>query len=73
MLKNYFDTDWYNHIKSMDNLVMKATVIVTELFKNDLDKGGNSYLLHLLSVLPVLKWVKWQVQSLQEKQVFLVV
>lgn len=50
MLKNYFDESRYEHIKSLDDLVMKATIIVTDLFKNDIDKGGNSYLLHLLYV-----------------------
>lgn len=55
MLKNYFEESKYEHIKNMEDLVMKATVIVTDLFKNDIDKGGNSYLLHLLYVYSGVK------------------
>ena len=55
MLKNYFEESKYEHIKNMEDLVMKATVIVTDLFKNDIDKGGNSYLLHLLYVYSEVK------------------
>ena len=55
MLKKYFEESKYEHIKNMEDLVMKATVIVTDLFKNDIDKGGNSYLLHLLYVYSGVK------------------
>ena len=55
MLKNYFEESKYEHIKNMEDLVMKATAIVTDLFKNDIDKGGNSYLLHLLYVYSGVK------------------
>jgi (p)ppGpp synthase/HD superfamily hydrolase len=50
MLKNYFDEDKYEEIKSNDNQIYKALEIVTTLFENDLDKGGMPYILHLLYV-----------------------
>ena len=55
MLKNYFEETKYEHIKNMDDLIMKATIIVTDLFKNDLDKAGCSYLIHLLTVYDKVK------------------
>ena len=58
MSKNYFEESKYEHIKNMEDLVMKATVIVTDLFKNDIDKGGNSYLLHLLYVYSGVKSIE---------------
>ena len=50
MLKNYFDEDKYQEIKESDNVIYKALEIVTNLFENDLDKGGFPYILHLLYV-----------------------
>ncbi len=50
MLKEYFDEDKYQEIKESNNLVYKALEIVTNLFENDLDKGGFPYMLHLLYV-----------------------
>ena len=50
MLKNYFDEDKYEEIKTNDSLLYKALEIVTTLFENDLDKGGAPYILHLMYV-----------------------
>lgn len=50
MLRQYFDEDKYEEIKSNNNQVYKALEIVTTLFENDLDKGGMPYILHLLYV-----------------------
>ena len=50
MLKNYFDEDKYYEICNSDNQIYKALEIVTNLFENDLDKGGMPYILHLLYV-----------------------
>lgn len=50
MLRQYFDEDKYEEIKSNNNQVFKALEIVTTLFENDLDKGGMPYILHLLYV-----------------------
>ncbi len=50
MLKDYFFAEKYEELKDSDNLVYKALEISTELFKNDIDKGGNPYFLHLLYV-----------------------
>lgn len=50
MLKKYFDEDKYYEICNNDNQIYKALEIVTNLFENDLDKGGMPYILHLLYV-----------------------
>ena len=50
MLKQYFDEDKYYEIQQNDNQIYKALEIVTNLFENDLDKGGMPYILHLLYV-----------------------
>lgn len=50
MLRNYFDEDKYEEIRSIESPVHKALEIVTTLFENDLDKGGMPYMLHLLYV-----------------------
>lgn len=64
MLKNYFDEDKYQTIKETDNLIFKALEIVTTLFENDVDKGGLSYMLHLI-------YVYKHVSSVEEKVVAL--
>lgn len=50
MLKEYFDEEKYEEIKNIDNLIYKALEIVTILFKDDKDKGGFPYIIHLMSV-----------------------
>lgn len=50
MLKEYFTEEKYEEIKSIDNLIYKALEIVTILFKDDKDKGGFPYIIHLMSV-----------------------
>lgn len=50
MLKSYFSEEKYLEIKNIDNLVYKALEIVTDIFKDDIDKGGFPYINHLISV-----------------------
>jgi len=50
MLKNYFEEEKYEAIKSSDNLIYKAMEIVTDLFEYDVDKGGMPYMLHIIYV-----------------------
>ena len=50
MLKELLEEEKYNRIKESDSLIFKALEISTELFKNDVDKGGLPYSLHLLYV-----------------------
>ncbi len=50
MLKEYFDEEKFEEIKNIDNLIYKALEIVTILFKDDKDKGGFPYIIHLMSV-----------------------
>ena len=50
MLKKYFAEEKYEEIKNNQNLIYKSLEIVTNIFKNDLDKGGHPYILHLLYV-----------------------
>lgn len=47
MLREYFSEEKYDELKNSDNLIYKAVEITTELFKDDLDKGGYPYLMHL--------------------------
>ena len=64
MLKELLEEEKYNKIKESDNLIFKALEISTELFKNDVDKGGLPYSLHLL-------YVYRHVDSINEKVVAL--
>jgi (p)ppGpp synthase/HD superfamily hydrolase len=64
MLKNYFDEDKYEELKSSDNLIYKALEISTTLFENDVDKGGMPYMLHI-------EFVYRHVYSIHEKVVAL--
>ena len=50
MLREYFTEEKYDELKQSDDLIYKALEISTELFKNDVDKGGYPYVLHLLYV-----------------------
>lgn len=50
MLKEYFSEEKYEEIKNTDNLIYKALEIVTTLFKDDKDKGGLPYIIHLMNV-----------------------
>lgn len=50
MLKDYFTDEKYEELKRSDNLIYKALEIATQLFKNDTDKGGHPYFIHLLYV-----------------------
>ncbi len=49
-LKEYFTEEKYEELKNSDNLIYKALEIASILFKNDTDKGGYPYSLHLLYV-----------------------
>lgn len=64
MLKNYFDLEKYEKIKNSDNLIYKALEIVTTLFDNTVDKGGNPYMLHII-------YVYSHVNSIEEKVIAL--
>lgn len=64
MLKSYFDESKYEVIKNSDNLIYKALEIVTTLFENDVDKGGMSYMLHII-------YIYKHVNSMEEKVVAL--
>ena len=50
MLKDYFTDEKYEELKRSDNLIYKALEIATQLFKNDTDKEGHPYFIHLLYV-----------------------
>ncbi len=50
MLKEYFSDEKYEEIKNSGNLIYKALEIVSNIFKNDIDKGGHPYILHLIYV-----------------------
>lgn len=50
MLKKYLLDEKYNELKESDDLIYKALELSTILFKNDTDKGGYPYILHLLYV-----------------------
>lgn len=50
MLKEYFTEEEYNALKENDNLLYKSLEIVTRLFKDEVDKGGLPYSIHLLRV-----------------------
>ena len=50
MLREYFSDEKYEEIKSSDNLIYKALEIVSNIFKDDKDKGGHPYILHLIYV-----------------------
>ncbi len=49
-LLNYFSLEQLKEIASMSDLYLKAKLIVTELFKDKIDKAGKPYLGHLLRV-----------------------
>ena len=50
MLKEYLGKEKYDELKSSDCLIYKALELSLELFKDDTDKGGFPYILHLLYV-----------------------
>ena len=50
MLKDYFEDEVYEQLKKSDDLIYKALEISLELFKENTDKGGFPYMLHLLYV-----------------------
>lgn len=50
MLKEYLGKEKYDELKSSNCLIYKALELSLELFKDDTDKGGFPYILHLLYV-----------------------
>lgn len=50
MIKDYFDLEKYEELKSSSDLIYKALELTTTLFEKDTDKGGLPYMLHLLYV-----------------------
>lgn len=54
-LLNYFSLEELEKIKKIDNLYLKAEIIIKELFKNKVDKLGRSYIGHLYRVSNKLK------------------
>lgn len=46
----YFNKSEYEELRKMDNMYLKAKLIVKRVFRNVLDKGGHSYLNHLYYV-----------------------
>ena len=50
MIKDYFDLEKYEELKSSSDLIYKALELTTTLFEKDTDKGGFPYMLHLLYV-----------------------
>ena len=50
MLKECLGLEKYEELKQDDNLIYKALELVSILFKNDKDKGGHPYFIHLLYV-----------------------
>ena len=49
MLKELLD-NCYEEILNKDNLLEKSKMLVEKLFEGKTDKGGNPYMIHLLSV-----------------------
>ena len=50
MLKNYFSEEELMELKNNDDLIYKSLEIVTRLFNDKEDKGGQPYVIHLLKV-----------------------
>ena len=50
MLEKYFSEEEYQKIKDTDDLIYKSLEIVTRLFNEKCDKGGQPYVIHLLKV-----------------------
>ena len=50
MLKEYLTDEKYEELKTSNNSIYKALELSLILFKNDTDKGGFPYLLHLFYV-----------------------
>ena len=49
-LLNYFSIENFSRLKKLDNLYLKAELIIIELFKNKVDKAGKPYIGHLYRV-----------------------
>lgn len=64
MLKEYFNEEKLQELRDSDNLIYKALELSVNLFKNDIDKGGFPYMLHLI-------YVYNHVHSIDEKVVAL--
>ena len=50
MLKKYFNEEEYVKVKESNDLMFKSLEIVTRLFNDKNDKGGQPYVIHLLKV-----------------------
>ncbi len=50
MLEKYFSGEEFNELKNNDDLMYKSLEIVTRLFNDKEDKGGQPYVIHLLKV-----------------------
>ena len=46
----YFDRTEYEEVKRIDDMYLKAKIIIKRVFRDILDKGGHSYLNHLYYV-----------------------
>ena len=50
MLEKYFSEEELNELKNNNDLIYKSLEIVTRLFNDKEDKGGQPYVIHLLKV-----------------------
>ena len=50
MLEKYFSEEEFNELKNNNDLIYKSLEIVTKLFNDKEDKGGQPYVIHLLKV-----------------------
>ena len=50
MLEKYFSEEEFNELKKNNDLIYKSLEIVTRLFNDKEDKGGQPYVIHLLKV-----------------------
>ncbi len=50
MLEKYFSEEEFNELKKNNDLIYKSLEIVTKLFNDKEDKGGQPYVIHLLKV-----------------------
>ena len=62
-LLKYFSREDLNQILSVNNLYLKAVLVVEELFKNKVDKSGKPYVGHLYRVADRLNSVFVRIRS----------
>ena len=64
MLKKYFNNEKYQEILQSNDLIYKSLEIITQLFNDKVDKGGNPYVIHLLKVYSGVSSFKEKVVAL---------